>query len=40
MLRPTDDGDFPAWGERMLAQRSRTRRLTEGARLASQQLWP
>jgi 5-methyltetrahydropteroyltriglutamate--homocysteine methyltransferase len=27
-LRPMDYGDFPAWGERMLAERGRTRRLT------------
>jgi 5-methyltetrahydropteroyltriglutamate--homocysteine methyltransferase len=30
-LRPRDYGDFPAWGERMMSERARTRRLTNPA---------
>jgi 5-methyltetrahydropteroyltriglutamate--homocysteine methyltransferase len=31
MLRPMDYADFPAWGERMMAERGRARRLTNPA---------
>jgi len=30
-LRPKDYDDFPAWGDRMMAERGRTRRLTNPA---------
>jgi 5-methyltetrahydropteroyltriglutamate--homocysteine methyltransferase len=30
-LRPRDYGDFPTWGERMMSERARTRRLTNPA---------
>ena len=30
-LRPKDYDDFPAWGERMMSERARARRLTNAA---------